>query len=575
MSQEIIDAVFNVIFPLLGGLALFLFGMNMLSDGLKKVAGNRLRRLLEKVTKRPITALMIGAGITALIQSSSATTVIVVGLVNAGLLALRQAICVVMGANIGTTMTAWLVGVAMLKISLYAMPIIAMGMILQFVGKRQRTKNIGQILIGFGILFIGIGFMKGAFAPLRGDEGVQQFLASFADKPILAILVGAGITVLIQSSSASIAIIQAIAVGGLFGADPETAFRIAIPFILGDNIGTTITAQLAALRSNVNARRAAMAHTVFNIFGTCWVLPLVLVGWFPTIVSRITPWSLSFNNIALEIAAAHSVFNVINALAFLPLVGLLEKVVVRILPARKGDIQMQPVTLDRNLLATPPVAMDQARRELVRMAETARDALDDAITAVRHDDRAALKRVAIKEDAVDDFQTEITRYLVELSQRTLSPEEASELPVLLHTVNDIERIGDHAVNITEIAVRKLDQRLTFSQHATEEMGRMRDEIYQMSDNILAAIGNNDLSAAERALEHEKTVNRMQMELRRSHVRRLGEGTCSAMVGLLFVDFVDNLEKIGDHLTNIAQGVLGGLQWDGKIEREQESEENIE
>ncbi|MDY7009176.1 MAG: Na/Pi cotransporter family protein [Planctomycetota bacterium] len=563
MSQEIIDAIFNIIFPLLGGLALFLFGMSMLSDGLKKVAGNRLRQLLEKVTKRPITALIVGAGITALIQSSSGTTVIVVGLVNAGLLALRQAICVVMGANIGTTMTAWLVGLAMLKISLYAMPIIVLGIIFQFAGKRQRTKNIGQILLGFGILFVGIGFMKGAFAPLRNDEGVKQFLASFSDNPILAVFIGAGITVLIQSSSASIAIIQAIAVGGLFGSDPEVAFRVAIPFVLGDNIGTTITAQLAALQSNVHARRAAMAHTLFNVFGTCWVLPLVLLGFFPDIVSRITPWTLSFNNIALEIAAAHSVFNVINALVFLPLVGVLERMVVRFVPARKGDIQLQPVTLDRNLLATPPVAMDQARRELVRMTNAARDALNDAIESILHDDRAALKRVAFKEDAVDEFQTEITRYLVELSQRTLSAEAASEVPVLLHTVNDVERIGDHAVNITEIATRKLDQRYAFSQSAAADMERMRNEITLMFEDVLEAIADNDTSSAENALKHEHAINMMQMEFRRSHVRRLGEGTCSAMAGLLFVDFVDNMEKIGDHLTNIAQAVIGGLQWDKK------------
>ncbi len=557
----------KMIFNTLGGLALFLFGMGMLSEGLKKVAGNRLRQLLEKVTKHRFMAMLIGAGITSLIQSSSATTVIVVGLVNAGLLALRQAICVVLGANIGTTMTAWLVGLAtglkVMKLDLYAMPIIALGMVIQFAGKRQRTRHIGQILLGFGILFVGISFMKGAFGPMAREEGVKNFLAAIGDNPILAVMAGAGITVLIQSSSASIMIIQVIAAGGLLGGDPDLAFRVAIPFILGDNIGTTITAQIAAFRSNVHARRAAMAHTMFNVFGVCWILPLVLTGWFATVVGYITPWSLSFDTMGLEIAAAHSVFNVTNALAFLPLVGLLEKVVVRIVPTRKGDLQMRPVTLDRNLLATPPVAMDQARREIVRMTEAARDALEDAVAAIRHDDRAALKRVAGKEDTVDDFQTEITRYLVELSQQTLSPEAASELPVLLHTVNDVERIGDHAVNITEVTVRKLDQRLTFSQSAANEMGRMRDEIRQMFVDILAAIGENDLVAAERALEHEKAVNKMQIEFRRSHVRRLGEGTCSAMVGLLFVDFVDNMEKIGDHLTNIAQGVLGGLQWEGK------------
>lgn len=557
----------DMLFGTIGGLALFLFGMGMLSEGLKKVAGNRLRRILEKITTKPVLGLLTGAGITCLIQSSSGTTVIVVGLVNAGLMSLYQAICVIFGANIGTTMTAWLVGLAsglnVLAISMYAMPMIALGVIAQFIGKKQRTKHIGQILIGFGLLFIGIDFMKSAFVPLRESESVRNFLVSIGDNPILAVLAGTAITLIIQSSSASIAIIQLLAIQGLFGADPNLAFRIAIPFILGDNIGTTITAQLAALRSNTNARRAAMAHTMFNVLGVCWILPFVYLGLFPTLINHITPWSLGFNTIGLEIAAAHSVFNVVNALVFLPLVGVLERVVVRIVPARKGDIQMQPVTLDRNLLDTPPVAMNQAKRELVRMVKTARGALDDAVVAIRNDDRIALKRVAIQEDAVDEFQTEITRYLVELSQRTLSPEAANELPVLLHTVNDVERIGDHAVNITEIAGRKLDQRLTFSQEAAGEMARMSNEVDQMFDDILDAIENNDLAAANRSLKHEEAINLMQMEFRRSHVQRLGEGTCSAMVGLLFVDFVDNLEKIGDHLTNIAQGVLGGLQWDKK------------
>ncbi len=557
----------DMIFGTIGGLALFLFGIGMLSEGLKRAAGNRLRRILEKITTKPLLGLLTGAGITCLIQSSSATTVIVIGLVNAGLMSLRQAICVNFGADIGTTMTAWLVGLAsglkMLKISTYAMPMIALGTIMQFVGKKQRTKHIGQILLGFGILFIGIDFMKDAFGPLQKSESVRNFLVSIGDKPILAVLAGTAITCVIQSSSASIAIIQLVAIQGLFGADPNLAFRIAIPFVLGANIGTTITAQLAALRSNVNARRVAMAHTMFNVFGVCGILPFVYSGLFPTLINYITPWSLGLNTIGLEIAAAHSVFNIVGALVFLPLVGLLERVVVWIVPARKGEVQMQPVTLERNLLNTPPVAMDQARRELVRMVKTARGALDDAVAAIRNDDRAALKRVAIQEDAVDEFQTEITRYLVELSQRTLSPQEANELPVLLHTVNDVERIGDHAVNITEIAGRKLDQRLTFSQEAAEEMGRMSNEVNQMFDDILAAIGNNDLAAANRSLKHEDAINLMQMEFRRSHCQRLGEGTCSAMVGLLFVDYVDNLEKIGDHLTNIAQGVLGGLQWAGK------------
>jgi phosphate:Na+ symporter len=250
-------------------------------------------------------------------------------------------------------------------------------------------------------------------------------------------------------------------------------------------------------------------------------------------------------------------------MVFLPLAAVLEALVMKVVRGKPGDLAMQPVVLERHLLATPPVALEQARREIIRMAGTARDALDDAVVAITADDRKRLAQVARKEDTVDDFQTEITRYLVELSQRTLSPEHASGLPVLLHTVNDIERISDHAVNIAEIAARKIDQRESFSPAAAAEVQRMRTEIGEMFGDVLSAIDGSDTVAAERALTHEKTVNQMQVDLRRSHVRRLGEGTCSPIAGLIFVDYVDNMEKIGDHLTNIAQGILGGLQWDGK------------
>ncbi len=555
----------DMIFGTIGGLALFLFGMGMLSEGLKKAAGNRLKMLLEKMTRHRMIAYLVGAGVTCLIQSSSATTVIVVGLVNAGLLTLKQAICVVLGANVGTTMTGWLVsGTSVFKITNYALPAVGIGFLISILGKRQQTKSWGQVLLGFGILFLGISFMKDGFASLKGHEGVRDVLIAIGHQPLLAILAGAIFTMLIQSSSASVMMIQVLAFSGAFGTDWHMALRVAIPFMLGDNIGTTITAQLAALRSNVNARRTAMAHTVFNVIGVVVALPLVYLNLFSSAVEAVTPMALTQKTIMLHIAVANTLFKGVGSLMFLPLVKQLEQIVGKIVRAKPSDLLMQPVTLDRNLLDTPPVAMDQARRELVRMAKVARSALDDAVAAIRNDDRTALNRVAVKEDTVDEFQTEITRYLVELSQRTLSPEAASELPVLLHTVNDVERIGDHAVNITEIAGRKLDQRLTFSQVAAEEMARMSNEVNQMFDDILAAIGNNDLEAANRSLKHEEAINLMQMEFRRSHVQRLGEGTCSAMVGLLFVDFVDNLEKIGDHLTNIAQGVLGGLQWDKKF-----------
>jgi phosphate:Na+ symporter len=556
-------SVKDIVFGMVGGLGLFLFGMGMLSDGLKKAAGDRLRRLLAKVTRRPILAYLVGAGVTCLIQSSSATTVMTVGLVNAGLLTLKQAICVVLGANVGTTFTAWLVsGMSIFKITTYALPAVGIGFLFNVLGRRQQTKNWGQVLLGFGILFLGISFMKETFDPLRSHEGARNVLIAVGRMPILAVLAGAVFTMLIQSSSASVAMIQIMAFSGVFGTDWQLAFRVAIPFVLGDDIGTTITAQIAALRTNVLGRRTAMAHTMFNVLGVGLVLPFVYLGLFADMIEAITPVALTRNTVMLHIAIAHSTFKVATSLVFLQAAGLLERIVVKMVRGRPQDIQMQPVTLERHLLATPPVAMEQAGKEIVRMAQTAKDALEDAVAAICQDDRKRLSQVARKEEGVDNFQTEITRYLIELSQRTLSPETANELPVLLHTVNDLERVSDHAVNIAEIAARKIDQRESFSPAAEQEVAQVRQQVSQMFEDVLAAIATSDTEAAQRALGHEEAINQMQVDFRRRHLQRLGEGTCSPIAGLIFVDFVDNMEKIGDHLTNIAQGVLGGLQWRG-------------
>ena len=555
--------VTDILFGTVGGLGLFLFGMRFLSEGLKRAAGDSLRALLAKITKWSVLALLVGAGVTCLIQSSSATTVMLVGLVNAGLLTVKQAIGVVLGANIGTTFTAWLVaGMSVFKVTRYALPAIGVGFALNVLGRRRHTRHVGQILLGFGILFVGISFMQDAFAPLHGSPHVVNLLTAIGDRPILAVAAGAAFTMVVQSSSASIAMIQTLAFTGAFGADWHTALRVAIPFVLGDNIGTTITAQLAALQTNLAGRRAAMAHTLFNVIGVLLVLPLVYAGLYPRMVEWISPFRLSRETIMVHVAISHSLFNVVAALAMLPATGLLERAVMKLLPPRRRLMELEPVTLERHLLETPPLAIDQARREITRMARTAKDALDLAVSALCEDDLGCLARVGPKEAATDDFQTQITRYLVELSQQNLEPHVANELPVLLHTVNDIERVGDHAINIAEIAQRKIEERHAFSPEAEHELARMRIEVSHMFDNVLLAIDRNDQAAAEKALQHEEAINAMQMEFRHSHVERFRAGTCEPLAGLIYIDFVNNMEKIGDHLTNVAQGVLGNMQWDG-------------
>ncbi|HUS73920.1 MAG TPA: Na/Pi cotransporter family protein [Sedimentisphaerales bacterium] len=552
----------SMIFGTVGGLGLFLYGMIQMSEGLKKAAGKRLKNILESMTRNRVIGCLVGAGITALIQSSSASTVMVVGFVNAGLLTLKQAISVIIGTNIGTTATAWLVSISgfEFKITTYALPAIAVGFGLQIFGRTRTMKNIGEIILGFGILFIGIDFMKGGFDGLEDSPGTQAFFVKIAGNPALAILAGMVVTMLIQSSSAAVASIQLLAMTGALGTDWAIVLNLAIPFTLGSNIGTTITAQLAALRTNLNARRAAWAHTVFNVFGTfIWFW---FIGWVCKLVCTIAPWELGPTTIAASIAAAHTILKVLNAGLFLPLTGVLEKMVVKLVPEKPGDMVVRPTVLEKHLLATPELAMDQARREIVRMAQVAKRAVIQAIEGLLGNDRRKLEMARTTEDVTDTLQYEITSYLAALSTKELSDEMSVQLPVLLHTINDLERVGDHAVNIVEIAERKIEQKLSFSDSAHDEADQLRQEAEQMCDYIITALEDNNIEAAKSALVNEDNLNKMQIDFRRSHVQRMSEGVCSADTGLIFIDLVDNVEKVGDHLTNIAQGVIGGLQWDG-------------
>lgn len=553
----------DMIFGAVGGLGMFLFGMGLMSESLKKVAGQRIRKLLSALTRRRVIAMLVGALTTCLIQSSSATTVMTVGFVNAGLLTLRQALCVVLGANVGTTFTAWLVsGLAVFKITSYSLPAIGVGFLIQMLGKRQKVRHFGSVLLGFGILFTGISFMKEGFSPLQDSQNVQQALIWMGQRPYLAVLAGTVVTMLLQSSSATIAMIQILALNGAFGGDWPTVLRIVIPFILGDNIGTTITAELASIRTSLAARRTARGHTLFNIIGVLYMFPLVWAGVFGDVVEWITPFKLSRGTIMVHIAVAHSAFNVFNTMVFLPLVGWLETIVTKIIPAKAADAVEKPVVLEMHLLNTPEIAIDQVRREIVRMAQVAKEAVNQAIEGLDEDDRRKLELTEKTEDAVDNFQYEITSYLAALSRKEISDELSVELPVLLHTVNDLERVGDHAMNIAEIAERKIDQRLSFSKPAQAEVAQLRKEANQMFDYISVALENNEVESAKSALVNEEHLNQMQMDFRRAHVQRMTDGTCTPEAGLIFIDLVDNVEKIGDHLTNIAQAVIGGLQWDG-------------
>lgn len=545
----------DLVFALVGGLGLFFFGMQIMSEGLKNIAGERLKKILAAATKLPIIGVLVGAAVTCLIQSSSATTVMVVGFVNAGLMTLKQAITVVLGANIGTTFTAWLVSsMSVFNVSHYALPIIGIGFAIKTFSKTKNAKFWGQILMGFGLLFLGLGFIKDAFVPLKKSQYLKEVLLIFSNSPVLGVLAGMIFTILLQSSSATIAIIQVMAFNGLI------SFSSTIPIVLGDNIGTTITAQLAAVGSTLSARRAAMSHTLFNVIGTAYMLIFVYLGWFERAINFIIPGELTATNVMFYIAVSHSFFNVANTAVFLPFIGFLEKLSILFVPRKKGAIEMAPQYLEKHLLETPPIAMEQARRETVRMISLASRSVTDSVKGFLENDVLALSSVSKFEQAVDSLQTAITQYLVELSQRNLSWENSSELPVLIHSVNDIERIADHAENIQELAERKIEKKIPFSEEAVKELTSMWQELADMMKETEEALGKNSPKTAERVLQREQRINRMQITLKKAHVRRLNQGTCNIKSGVLFMDFVDNLEKIGDHLTNVAQGVIGEMRW---------------
>lgn len=551
----------EAIFKLLGGLGFFMYGMYLMSGSLRKVASHQLRRVLSALTRTPIIGLLMGALVTGIVQSSSFTTVMTVGLVNASLLTLKQGICVVLGANVGTTVTAWIVGAVggleNFKITTYALPAVGLGFLMVFAFKRQNVKNWGTVILGFGMLFVGIGFMKQAFSidPNQSDTWAHNFFKYFSEYPILGILAGTVLTMLLQSSSAAIAIVQVLAINGII------SFEAALTIVLGDNIGTTITAQIAALQTGTNGKRVAWAHTLFNVIGVCLVLPFLYIG-EPSLWSQLTGAILPKSNVAAQIAMAHFLFNSINAVViFLPLVSLLERASIWLVRKREGLFEIGPTSLERHLLATPVVALDQSRREIVRMLTIARSTRSDAVAGFFDGDSRKLQDAQTKEDAVDGMQAEITQYLIEISEQGLDSAEAGQLPVFMHTVNDVERISDHAVNIIELANRKADQKISLSDQAQTELRELSDRIDQMMAEVLQALDQKDSAAAQRALKIEEYINNRQAELQQNHVNRLSRGICSLRASLLFLDFVDNMEEIADKLTNIAQAVISGLRWE--------------
>lgn len=544
----------TVIFQFIGGIAIFFFGMREMASGMEKVASDRLRDILHLFTRNRVIAVLAGAGLTAVLQSSSASTILVVGFVNASLLSLRQAVGVIMGANIGTTVTGWLVALfaalAHLKITQYTLPAVAAGFFLYAYGRRHHVRDWGQFIFGFGMLFLGLNFMKDGVDPLKSSEWLRTFFIQCADHPLLGLVAGLGMTMVLQSSSATIAILQVLAINGL------VPFTAALPILVGDNIGTTVTAQLAGWSiKSVTARRAAMAHTLFNVLGAVWALPLIYLGIFSGVVEAILG-EPEAARLAVFIAVAHSLFNVANTCLFLPFVKQLEQLAVRFTPGQPPAAFTGPKYLDRNLLVTPSLALDAVVREVDHMLELAREGLRLAIDGLRSN-RDRLDRVELLEDNVDSLQIEIFRYLSAVSEQEMNEAEARRLPRIFHVVNDIEKVSDYAERIMRLHPR-LEP--VFLEDVMRHFDGIAGRTLDVMDTLALALdddGEAGEDAARRALELCREVKDCAVRLKDEHVQRLTNGTPHIPCEQVLDDAIDYLVSARGHMINVAEARLSG------------------
>lgn len=534
----------DLIFKFVGGLGIFLFGIKYMSDGLQKTAGDKMRSLLETYTSNPLMGVVVGIVVTILLQTSTGTTVMAIGLVNAGLMTLRQAIGVIMGANIGTTLTAFIIGI---KIENYALPIIAIGAILLFFVKNKMYQYIGQIIFGFGMLFLGLKTMGGGLKPLKDLQVFSEFIVDLSHSPILGVFVGTVFTIIVQSSSATIGILQTIADEGMID------IRASLPVLFGDNIGTTITAVIAAIGASVAAKRAAAAHVIFNIIGTT----IFLIALIP--VTHFVIWlgDITGANIRMQIAYAHGFFNVSNTLIQLPFVAMLALLVTKIIPGESKELEYGPKYLDQRLLTSPSIGLGQAQHEIIRMGEFARESLNDAAEYFYTRNEKSKNMATQKEEIINDLDRKTTEYLVKLQQNALNEQQSGKVSILMQTINDIERIGDHAENIVELADFSFLKKVEITENAMNEIKKMIELTDRTISQALLALENDDKDMANKVLLDEDELDRMEREYRKNHISRLNNNLCTGNSGAVFLDILSNLERMGDHSKNIAQYVLYG------------------
>lgn len=548
-----------MILSLIGGLALFLYGMQMMGDGLKKASGGKLEMILEKLTSNKVMAVLLGAGVTAIIQSSSATTVMVVGFVNSEIMSLSRAVGVILGANVGTTVTAWILSLTeitgenlflqLLKPSSFSPILAIVGVAVLMFSKKEKQRDVATIVLGFAILMFGMDMMSGAVAPLSEMEEFKNVLLMFAN-PVLGMLVGWGLTVIIQSSSASVGILQALS------STNAITNLTAIPLIMGANVGATTTALLSSIGANRNAKRAALVHFYFNIIKT--------VAFMVIFYALNSIFHFAFANepaTAVGIAIIHSTFNIAAAIIMTPISSILEKMAYWTLPKTEEDETVKIPTrseiqiLDARFLETPGFALEQCKNAAIDMANYAKDGLFMAIDLIEKYDKKKATRIVELEELVDHYEDELGSYLIKLSSRHLTEKDSQELSVLLHCIGDFERISDHAINLMESAKEMKEKDLQFSKKAQEELAIFTGAIKDIVNTSLLVFQEEDLKLAMRVEPLEEVIDHLNVEIKKRHIKRLRKGKCTIEMGFVLSDITTNYERVSDHCSNIALCLL--------------------
>ena len=535
----------DIAIGIMGGLGLFLYGMNLMGDGLQKAAGSRLKRIIELLTSNVIMGVLVGMIVTMVIQSSSATTVMIVGFVNAGIMSLPQAIGVIMGANIGTTITAQLVS---LDVDFLAPLALGIGIVIYMFSNKPKHKHIAEILIGFGILFTGMDFMKEAVKPLAEYKGFTDMLLSFGHHPILGVLMGFAITAIVQSSSASMGMLIALASQGLI---PVTA---ALPILYGENIGTCVTSLISSIGASRNARRAAIMHLTFNVLGSM-IFMFILSKPIVAVVTAMDP-----SDAARQIANAHTLFNIINVIILLPFNKLIVKIALKLVPEVKDekDDDVKVVKyIDDRMIETPSIALANIVKETLRMGEKAKESLNASMEGVIEKSNEKIELSFKREKVINELQKLILNYLLKLSKASLNEDSRDTVDALFNTVNDIERIGDHAENIAELAKDIAGSEVSFSDEGLSELKDMYNKVVSTYTYALEAMRTSNVELACKVIKMEEQVDMMEKSCRANHMNRLNGSSCSIDSGVIYLDIISNLERVSDHAVNIAQQVIAG------------------